>query len=184
MTKESLNLSPAYHEEEKTFDLKEIILSEFGPYKVILKARQVGYSVDIPDNTRIRTLQNLFSKVVSNILSNAANYTDPGGKVDIVFRDGRLMIDNTCTPLSAEELKDVMKPMYSGAGNDNRYSNGLGLFIVEQSLNLMKLPFSFAPIPEGGPEGDRNGDRHIDSNGKSNGPGMRFCIELPCTISE
>ncbi len=166
LTKESLNLSPAYHEEEKVFDLKEAILSEFGPYKVILKARQVGYSVDIPDDIRIVTLQNLFSKVISNILSNAANYTDPGGKTDIVFRDGKLMIDNTCTPLSGEELKDVMKPMHSGAGNDNRYSNGLGLFIVEQSLNLMKIPFSFAPIPDG------------------EGRGMRFCIELPVTRSE
>ncbi|MCR5767770.1 MAG: hypothetical protein K6G45_04685 [Lachnospiraceae bacterium] len=83
LTKESLNLSPLYHEEERDLDLKELILSEFGPYKVILKAKQIGYSIDIPEDTKIRTLQNLFSKSISNILSNAANYTDAGGSVDI-----------------------------------------------------------------------------------------------------
>ena len=158
LTKEFLNLSPLYHEEERDLDLKELILSEFGPYKVILKAKQIGYSIDIPDDTKIRTLQNLFSKSISNILSNAANYTDAGGSVDIAYSDGKLMIDNTCTPLTEEEIADVMKPMHSGKGHDNRYSNGLGLFIVEQSLNLMKLPFTFAPIPDGS--------------------GMRVCIEL------
>jgi hypothetical protein len=43
-------------------------------------------------------------------------------------------------------------------------SNGLGLFIVSQSLGLLKMPFTFAPIPDGS--------------------GMRFTIRIQKQTSE
>ncbi|HBI85276.1 MAG TPA: hypothetical protein DDX71_03165 [Ruminococcus sp.] len=148
LTKESLSLSPVYKESPQTTALKSLVETEFRPYKVILKSRQIRYCVDIPPQVTITTSLNLFSKAISNVLSNAANYTDNGGTVRIRYRMNRLCIENTCTPLSPEELKRVMKPMHSGQ-NSTQYSNGLGLFIVEQSLGLMQIPFSFAPMEDG-----------------------------------
>jgi pyrroline-5-carboxylate reductase len=49
---------------------------------------------------------------------------------------------------SEEEIKDAMKPLHTGKA-PHPDSNGLGLFIVSQSLGLLKLPFEFAPIPDG-----------------------------------
>ena len=148
LTKESLNLSPVYHEKSQKVNLKNLVETEFRPYKVILKSRQIRYTVDVPDDIEMKTAQNLFSKVLSNVFSNAANYTDPGGLVRIRYTKGELLIENTCTPLTKDELKTVMKPMQSGK-KKHPLSNGLGLFIVEQSLGLLKIPFTFAPMPDG-----------------------------------
>ena len=160
LTKESLSLSPVYKEDPQTAHLKTLVETEFRPYKVILKSRQIRYEVDVPPRVKITTSLNLFSKALSNVLSNAANYTDRGGTVRIRCAGNRLCIENTCTPLSAEELSRVRKPMYSGR-NRTAYSNGLGLFIVEQSLGLMKIPFTFAPMEDGS--------------------GMRFTFDLEST---
>lgn len=148
LTRESLSLAPVYHEEARRIRLREIVEQEFRQYKVILRSRQIGYSIEIPDDVFFTTSSNLFSKALSNVFSNAANYTDPEGEVVIRFADGKLCIDNTCTPLSPEELETVMKPMQSGAKR-HANSNGLGLFIVAQSLTLLKIPFVFAPAPDG-----------------------------------
>ena len=148
LTKESLNLSPVYHEEPKEMDLKTMVEKEFRQYKVILKSRQIRTSLDVPENYFIRTSPNLFSQVLSNVFSNAAKYTNAGGSVNVRFSENTLMIENTCTPLSEEEIKDAMKPLHTGKA-PHPDSNGLGLFIVSQSLGLLKLPFEFAPIPDG-----------------------------------
>ncbi len=157
LTKESLSLSPVYKESPEAVDLLQLITSEFRPYKVILKSRQIRYFVQIPEGITFTTSKNLFAKAVSNVLSNAANYTDSGGEVRIFYAENCLYIENTCKPLSEEELQMVMKPMYSGK-HGNQLSNGLGLYIVKQSLNLLKLSFSFTPT--------------------DSGDGMRFAIRL------
>lgn len=148
LTKESLSLSPVYKEAPQPVNLKLLVEAEFRPYKVILKSRQIGYSVEIPENVTFTTSQNLFAKAISNVLSNAANYTEKGGKVRIAYSENCLHIENTCKPLSAQELQLVMKPMYSGK-HKNQLSNGLGLYIVKQSLCLLKIPFSFSPTEDG-----------------------------------
>ncbi len=125
-----------------------MVEKEIRQYKVILKSRQIRTSLDVPENYSIRTSPNLFSKVLSNIFSNAAKYTDAGGSVNVRFSENTLMIENTCTPLSEEEIIDAMKPLHTGKA-PHPDSNGLGLFIVSQSLGLLKLPFEFAPIPDG-----------------------------------
>ncbi len=147
LTKESLSLSPVYKDDPKPVDLKQLVESEFHPYKVILKSRQIRYSVDIPENIMFTTSHNLFAKAISNVLSNAANYTASDGYVRIRYEDNCLHIENTCTPLSADEMQAVMKPLYSG-NHGNKNSNGLGLYIVKQSLSLLKIPFDFKPIED------------------------------------
>ena len=148
LTKESLSLSPVYQGEPQLINLKHLVEAEFHPYKVILKSRQIRYSVEIPENITFMTSQNLFAKVISNVLSNAASYTEPGGEVRICYTQNCIHIENTCKPLSAEELQLVMKPMYSGKHN-NQLSNGLGLYIVKQSLSLLKISYSFTPTEDG-----------------------------------
>ncbi len=148
LTRESLSLAPVYHEEQKRINLHKIVEQEFRQYKVILRSRQIHYELEIPDDVFLTTSSNLFSKVLSNVFSNAANYTDPEGAVSIHYEKGKLRIDNSCTPLSKEELETVMKPMQTGKKRHEN-SNGLGLFIVAQSLTLLKIPFIFAPLPDG-----------------------------------
>lgn len=145
LTKESLSLSPVYNEEPKRYNLKVLIDDILSSYRVIIKSKQIKYTVTIPEEIFITTKINLFSKAISNVFSNAVNYTSTYGKITVEFlsNSSELIIENTCVPLSQEELKHISSPMYEG-NKTNKLSNGLGLYIVNQSFNLLKLKHSFA----------------------------------------
>lgn len=164
LTKESLNLSPDYNEESSTYQLKSLIAEVFPQYQVIVKSKQIQYTTEIPDDIYVRTKIKLFSHALSNLFSNAANYTSAHGVIHVRYstKDGALMIENTCTPLTDEELRTISLPFRSGKKR-SELSNGLGLYIVKQILGLLELKFSFLPM--------------------ENQKGMRFTIDIPpvCT---
>jgi signal transduction histidine kinase len=59
-----------------------------------------------------------------------------------------LIIENTCIPLSADELDKIYEPFYSG-NNDNKMSNGLGLSIVKQLFGMLHIDYRFEPLENG-----------------------------------
>lgn len=160
LTKESLSLSPVYHEECKAINLKALINEIVGSYLLIMKSKQITYFENIPEDVFLTTKTNLFTKALSNIIANAVNYTDIPGKIEVIYQieTKKLMIENTCKPLSKEELQEISSPFYSG-NKKNSLSNGLGLYIVDQGLHLLKLTHSFLP--------------------KEDQSGMSYSIKLP-----
>lgn len=152
LTKESLNLSRyEYKEEECEKNLKDVVTAVAGDYKVIIKSKQIEYSENIPDSIKIVTKVNLFSKVLANIFSNAANYTNRYGKIEVFIEtnndSNKLIIANTCTPLTEDELSKLFIPFNNNYDNDN--SNGLGLYIVKQLLLILHIRYEFVPTKLG-----------------------------------
>lgn len=152
LTKESLNLSRyEYKEEECEKNLKDVVTAVAGDYKVIIKSKQIEYSENIPDSIKIVTKVNLFSKVLANIFSNAANYTNRYGKIEVFIEtnndSNKLIIANTCTPLTEDELSKLFIPFNNNYDNDN--SNGLGLYIVKQLLLILHMRYEFVPTKLG-----------------------------------
>ena len=153
LTKESLNLSRnEYKEDETERNLKDIVANIARDYKVIIKSKQIEYSENIPDNIKIITKINLFSKVLANIFSNAANYTDRYGKIEACVETEndtkKLIIANTCKPLTYDELNHLFVP-FNNLNNKSHNSNGLGLYIVKQLLIILHLRYEFAPTEVG-----------------------------------
>ena len=151
LVRESLTLSKKeYQETVAACNVVEMVKDIAKEYRVILQFRQIEYIEQLPDELVLYTKKNMFAKALSNIISNAVNYTPEKGNIRIYLQgsemDGRklLVIENTCKPISKEVQEQIFKPFYSG-NTDNPYSNGLGLYIVSQVFVLLHITYTFVP---------------------------------------
>jgi signal transduction histidine kinase len=78
-------------------------------------------------------------QVVSNLVTNAARYGDPGGPVVVTLSGGdaevRMSVENPGPTIPRETIESLFEPLRRGVGSDvnrSRTSMGLGLFIVRQ----------------------------------------------------
>ena len=122
---------------------------------MIIRSKQIEYIEDISTNFVIKTRISLLKKALSNIASNAVNYTPANGKIYVHCNERTLMIDNSCIPLSETRLAGIYEPFYPG-DKKNKMSNGLGLSIVKQIFGMLHIKYSFLPL--------------------ENKEGMRFCV--------
>jgi len=141
LTKESLNLSEQYKKPEALYNLADIIKETSDLYSVIFLVKQLSYHEYVPEDISIRTKKHLLSKVLSNLFSNAANYTAEGGQVRVSFNDSVLTVFNSCEPLSEEQVDEIFKPLMTQ--NTAEHATGLGLFIVKQLLRQLNIEFTF-----------------------------------------
>lgn len=107
--------------------------------------------LNIEDSFNIKIDENLFVKAISNIISNAVNYTDAEKEIRICIKNKNLIIENDCEPISREHLEHIFEAFYRIDFDRNKSTggNGLGLYIVQQILTINKLNYSFKPIPNG-----------------------------------
>jgi len=143
LTKESLNLSEQYKEPEAMYQLKDLINKISSLYGVIFMSKQLSYTEDIPEDIFIKTKIGLLNKVLSNLFSNAANYTSEKGEVKVSYEGDVLSISNTCKPLTENEINEIFKPLMTKKKHE--HATGLGLFIVKQLLRQLKIGYSFEP---------------------------------------
>ena len=150
LIKESLSMSQAeYSEKETECNVKEIIEEVVSDYQMILRSKQINYEEAILESISFATRKGIFKKAISNIVSNAVNYTPENGNIKIYYSmDKRvLVIENSCVPISQSELECIFDPFYSGQ-NDNTMSNGLGLSIVKQLFELLHIGYEFVPTQD------------------------------------
>jgi signal transduction histidine kinase len=114
-------------------------------YEMIAHSKQVAISIIIEKELNCVLPVALFSKALSNIISNAVRYADSGSEVSIYTDESRLIVENICTPLSQEEIRRAFEPFYSGKNG----GHGLGLYLTERILKVCGLPFEFIPFDRG-----------------------------------
>lgn len=114
------------------FDLSDTLPTLCEPYKLIAKANQIDFSVEIHEGCPLDLPKRNLEKILANLLSNAVSYTKPGSKVSVVLYADRIMIENECTPIPQETLSHLFEPFYRPDFARNRQDggNGLGLYIV------------------------------------------------------
>lgn len=85
--------------------------------------------------------------VISNILTNAIQYSDPDTLVNVTLSKGLLTVENQCTPLSDSDLINIFKPFYRPDYSRNKKDGGtgLGLYIVGLILETYEYRYSFYP---------------------------------------
>ena len=84
---------------EKIIDLSQIVNEIVDTYKLIAKSRQINININLEDSFNISIDEKLFTKAISNIISNAVNYTDEGKEIRIYIKNNKLIIENDCTPI-------------------------------------------------------------------------------------
>lgn len=147
-------------------ELAEVVAKAIETVSPLLEQRTHALTVDVPrrglavDGDPVRLAQ-----VVSNLLSNAAKYTDPGGNVSISAElcegDVVLRVRDTGVGLSAELLPNVFELFVQGPQSLDRSQGGLGLGLtIVRSLVAL------------------HGGR-VDASSEGPGRGSEFVVRLP-----
>ena len=137
--------------ELKEVDLKILIESIIEPYKIIAKSKKINMNIDYSNSLNINTDKSMLKKALSNIISNAVNYTDNGKNINIYFEKNSLIIENECKPIEKNHLDHIFEAFYRAEfdRNKNTGGNGLGLYIVQQILKTLNISHSFESVQNG-----------------------------------
>ena len=145
-----LNFS-AGNEEVQTVSLGNLLTKVIDPYLLIAKTKGLFMEVRLPEILSVKIPPDAFSKAISNVLSNAANYTTAGGHIGVYTERRKLVIENECTPLTTEHFEHIFEPFYRPDFSRARDSggSGLGLYITAQILSTYCIRYSFVPYEKG-----------------------------------
>ena len=137
--------------ELKEVDLKILIESIIEPYKIIAKSKKINMNIDYSNSLNINTDKSMLKKALSNIISNAVNYTDNGKNINIYFEKNSLIIENECKPIEQNHLDHIFEAFYRAEfdRNKNTGGNGLGRYIVQQILKTLNISHSFESVQNG-----------------------------------
>lgn len=149
MIREILDISKDGLIENKEYDdlsISEVLNSVMEPYKIIAKANGIQINTEI-NSFNVHLPKSLIEKILSNILANAVLYTEHGKTIYIICKNGKLTIENECSPISDENLIHIFEPFYKPDYGRNRTTggNGLGLYIVATLIKSLNLSYSFLP---------------------------------------
>ena len=82
------------NKEYEVVNLKNLLENMIEDYKIIAKSKHINMNIDYSNSLIINTDKILLNKVLSNIISNAVNYTDEGKYINIYFENNSLIIEN------------------------------------------------------------------------------------------
>ena len=142
------------------FDLSPFLHAVCEPFEWIAKAKGVRFEIETSPGITLTLPKQMFEKIVTNVVSNAVAYTAPGDQIRIRTTGRRLIVENQCRPIAAEDVPRLFEPFYRpDFARDRRDGgNGLGLYIVDALSKALGLQYAFAP--------------------ESSLPGMRFTLFL------
>lgn len=128
--------------------MKDVLIDLCEPYRLIAKTKNIRFEMELMNDISVYLPPNQIKKALSNILSNAVNYTETNKKILIVLDGKKLSICNECDVLLPEHLQHIFEPFYrpDSARSRKTGGNGLGLYIVQTILDKLHLKYQFAPM--------------------------------------
>ena len=131
------------------FSLRTLLTELCEPYRLIAEAKGVKFKIELSSDAFVYLPEGRLKKAISNILSNAVNYTEAGQSISVVFDKNKLSVSNECSVLPPEQLQHIFEPFYRPdlAHSQATGGNGLGLYIVQTILDKLRLKYQFVPMP-------------------------------------
>jgi two-component system sensor histidine kinase MprB len=84
------------------------------------------------EESELHGVPSTIARAVSNLLDNAAKWSPPGGKVEVVVRDGQVIVRDHGPGIEEEDLPFVFDRFYRAPAARKLPGSGLGLAIVKQ----------------------------------------------------
>ena len=131
------------------FSLRTLLTELCEPYRLIAEAKGIKFKIELSSDAFVYLPEGRLKKAISNILSNAVNYTEAGQSILVVFDKNKLSVSNECSVLPPEQLQHIFEPFYRPdlAHSQATGGNGLGLYIVQTILDKLRLKYQFVPMP-------------------------------------
>ncbi len=137
--------------QKESLSLSELIREQMARLEPVVQDKnlQVQYSCD--KDFMIEGDRGYLAKAVWNLLSNAAVYNIPDGRIFIQTDTKSCIIENTGDPLSQEQLDHAFDLFYTGdkSRNSSDRHMGIGLFLTRKILRLHHLEISLENVRTG-----------------------------------
>lgn len=145
------SLESSNKEAYEAIDVEEWIIKQIEPYEIIAKAKGISMKLQMDTSFILHQNRTLLSKVISNVLSNAVQYTESNHTITITVSPAFLKVENECTPIDEHHLPHITEAFYRPDFSHDKQTggNGLGLYLVDQILRLLQISYTFVPYEQG-----------------------------------
>lgn len=84
-------------------------------------------------------IDEMYEKIISNLISNAIEHTERGGKIDIYIDRDKLRVINSPSKIDEKIKEDIFEPFVSSIddGESKDKTHGLGLYIAKYFARIM-----------------------------------------------
>ena len=110
--------------------------------------------------TKVRIDPVLLERAVSNLLDNAVKYSPEGAPIEVIVREGAVVVADHGPGVAEEDLPRIFDRFYRAAASRSKPGAGLGLAIVREAAEA------------------HGGNATVESSPK----GARFTVTLPATV--
>ncbi|MCW2964378.1 MAG: integral rane sensor signal transduction histidine kinase [Actinomycetia bacterium] len=110
--------------------------------------------------TKVRVDAVLLERAVSNLLDNAVKYSPEGAPIEVIVRDGDVIVADHGPGVAAEDMPRIFDRFYRAAASRSKPGAGLGLAIVREAAEA------------------HGGHASVESSPK----GARFTLTLPASV--
>lgn len=135
----------------QTLNLAAIVAEILPDYQTVAEASGVQIASTIPENEIVIADPKILRRALANVIINAVQNTPSGGEVQIYTKGEELCVLNTGVKIPDSELKKLFDPFYrvdkARSRKDGR--SGLGLTIVQKTLDTMRVAFVLENTDEG-----------------------------------
>ena len=137
-------------------EVGEVVKSVVASYETLTEAKEQQIIVNLPDIFICKTDRVMLTRVLSNVILNAAQNTPEQGEINIWNQKQkdmkiRLFILNKGAKIDTETLSNIFEPFYreDKARSSEVNRSGLGLTIVKKTLDYMGIAFSLENKDDG-----------------------------------
>jgi two-component system, OmpR family, sensor histidine kinase MprB len=120
--------------EQKAHDPDEVrldVLVNDAVERARRRAPDLRFTTDLSESV-VRGVPPSIERAVGNLLDNAAKWSPPGGEVEVVVRDGTVVVRDHGPGITDEDLPSVFDRFYRAESARRMPGSGLGLAIVRQ----------------------------------------------------
>lgn len=99
--------------------------------------------------TRVRADSVLLERAVSNLLDNAVKYSPAGAPIEVIVREGQVIVADHGPGVADEDLPRIFDRFYRAAASRSKPGAGLGLAIVREAAEAHGGKASVESSPKG-----------------------------------
>jgi two-component system sensor histidine kinase MprB len=99
--------------------------------------------------TKVRVDAVLLERAISNLLDNAVKYSPEGAPIEVIVRDGEVVVADHGPGVAAEDMSRIFDRFYRAAASRSKPGAGLGLAIVREAAEAHGGHASVESSPKG-----------------------------------